>query len=83
MLISSTVHEHDPENTAKVRKLMAHSQKTAELSYMRSSLTKMAAAAHDVVNNVLGASSSSSVARSLMAKEKEAAFSYIYALAQS
>ena len=71
-LISSTVHEHDPENAAKVRKLMAHSQKTAELSYVRSSLTQTAPAAHEVVSTVLGASSSSSVARSLTAKEKDA-----------
>ena len=71
-LISSTVHEHHPENAAKVRKLMAHSQKTAELSYVRSSLTQTAPAAHEVVSTVLGASSSSSVARSLTAKEKDA-----------
>ena len=48
-MIATSVHTNDPDVAAPVRKLMAHSQKTVELSYVRSTLTTTASTAHDIV----------------------------------
>ena len=48
-MISTQVHCNEPEAAGTVRRLMAHSQRTAELSYVRHTLTHMAATAHDIV----------------------------------
>ena len=56
-MIATEVHSNEPAAAGAVRKLMAHSQKTAELSYVRSSLTTTAATAHEIVKrNILAKS---------------------------
>lgn len=56
-MIATEVHSNEPAAAGVVQKLMAHSQKTAELSYVRSSLTTTAATAHEIVKrNILAKS---------------------------
>ena len=49
-MISSEVHSNEPDVAGALRKLMAHSRKTAETSYVQSSLTTTAASAHAIVH---------------------------------
>ena len=51
---STQVHSNEPEAAGAVRRLMAHSEKTAQLSYVLASLTKTAAVANDAASrNIL------------------------------
>ena len=50
---STQVHSNEPEAAGAVRRLMAHSEKSAQLSYVLASLTKTAAVAHDPVSRNL------------------------------
>ena len=49
-MISSEVHSNEPDVAGALRKLMAHSRKTAETSYVQSSLTTTVASAHAIVH---------------------------------
>ena len=56
-MIATEVHSNEPAAAGAVRKLMAHSQKTTELSYVRSSLTTTVATAHEIVKRSILAKS--------------------------
>ena len=48
-MVSTAVHRQDPASASTVRRLMLHTKKAAQVSYMRASLTSDAVAAHDAV----------------------------------
>ena len=54
-MTASHVQCNEPEKTGAIHKLMAHSRRTAEISYKRSSLTNTAATARVPLVNLLPA----------------------------
>ena len=48
-MVSTAVHTQDPSSASTVRRLMSHTEKAAQVSYMRAALTSDAIVGHDAV----------------------------------